>query len=130
MATRSLRQSRRQHRVAHSPLQHRLVQVMPPYTPGRRVDVGPGRGEDPLPRPLARRVRVLPVQGIWQLNPAGARGDVARMLRANTLEQAKAEVQRLQAKRDELAAAQEADAKARAAAEKARKMAALALAEK
>jgi hypothetical protein len=46
------------------------------------------------------------------------------------LAHATAEVTRLQAKRDELAAAQQADAKARAAADKARKLAALAAAEK
>ena len=63
-----------------------IVQVMPPHPAGHRIDVGSRRGEDPLPRPLTCRVRVLSVQGIRKLDPPRPCGDVARVLRANTIE--------------------------------------------
>ena len=40
-------------------LQHGFVQVVPPPFTCRLIDVKPGRGKDPLPGPLTRRVGVL-----------------------------------------------------------------------
>jgi hypothetical protein len=44
------------------------------------VDMGSARGEDPLPDPLLRSVRVLAVQGIGQGHGARAPADVAVVL--------------------------------------------------
>src|SRR3972149_4062268 len=43
---------------------------------GHPVDVDPGGREDPLPAPLAARVRVLPHQGSRELDPAGSAPEI------------------------------------------------------
>lgn len=46
------------YRILHGTLKDRLVQMMPAPLSSRLVHVEPGRGENPLPGPLERRVRV------------------------------------------------------------------------
>src|SRR5580692_10239083 len=43
----------------HGPLDHGLVQVVAAALADLAIDVGTGRGEDPLPRPFTRGGRVL-----------------------------------------------------------------------
>jgi hypothetical protein len=57
-----------------------LVQMVTADFLTGRVDIGSGRGEDPLPNPLPRSVRVLALQSIGQSHGAPAPADVAVML--------------------------------------------------
>ncbi len=52
-------------------LQDRLVEMVPGGLAGFGVQVGAGRGEDPLPRPGLFRAAELVVQGVWELDPTG-----------------------------------------------------------
>src|SRR5438046_1844921 len=60
--------------------------MMASVLPGLVITVQPGGGEHPLPRPLPSRVRVLPAEAAWQLDPAGAAGDIALVETSHALE--------------------------------------------
>src|SRR5262245_57670525 len=67
----------------HLPLDHRLVQVVPPFLAGRPIHIQTRGREDPLPRPLATRIRILPGERGGKLNPACRVLQVALMLSAH-----------------------------------------------
>src|SRR6266404_4127219 len=81
-----LRDARRAYSVADGALEDGFVEMMAPVLPGLVITVQPGGGEHPLPRPLPSRVRVLPAEAAWQLDPAGAAGDVALVKTSHALE--------------------------------------------
>jgi hypothetical protein len=59
-----LREVRAERGRAHGPLQNRLVQMVAPDLRRIAIAVGAGRGEEPLPGPLAARVRVFDRQDV------------------------------------------------------------------
>jgi hypothetical protein len=66
VASHSLRRAARQRRRSNRTLQTLLVHVMPSPNSAPRIDRQlPGR-KQPLPRPLASRIRVLPRKCVWQ----------------------------------------------------------------
>ena len=67
---RGLRDAGPPHGLAHRPLNHRLVQMVPVLYPCVGIRVIRGRGKDPLPRPLARGADVLLGEGAWQRRAA------------------------------------------------------------
>src|SRR6185436_10732905 len=75
-----------QHGLADGSLDDRLVQMVTAALAGVAVHVEARRGEHPLPGPLATRIRILPGERPWQLDPAGAVAEVALMERAHSLE--------------------------------------------
>ena len=66
VASHSLRRAARQRRRSNRTLQTLLVHVMPSPNSAPQIDRQlPGR-KQPLPRPLASRIRVLPRKCVWQ----------------------------------------------------------------
>src|SRR5438067_3711484 len=56
----------------HRPLDHGLVQMVAAPLAGDRFEVRACRRKDPLPRPLAPRVGVLPPERVRHLHPSGS----------------------------------------------------------
>ena len=69
----------------HAPLQHQLTHMMPPCNTTPGVDRAFCRGEYVLPGPFSSSVRVLSLQGIWQVNAPKSRLQVLVMKFFNTL---------------------------------------------
>src|SRR6266567_8275370 len=67
-------------------LEHGFVQVMAAALAGLRVDIGAGRGEDPLPAPLARGAGVFASECAGKLDVAPTAPQVFLMLEAHHLE--------------------------------------------
>src|SRR5213593_504173 len=86
MRARSLGQTDLPDGALYGPLQHRLVQVMAAQLMRQAIPINPGGGENPLPRPLPIRARVLPRQSHRQLHPTGAGRHVVRVLSVDLLE--------------------------------------------
>ena len=61
-----------------------FVEVMAAQLAGIGVQVTSGRGKEPLPRPFARRTRVLPTQGVGERDGAVTRTEVRLVLRPDT----------------------------------------------
>lgn len=74
------------HGLADQALQRRLVKVVPPALASLPMPVRPGCGEDPLPAPLPARVGVLATEGVGQLDPPRASGQVDFVLRPDPVE--------------------------------------------
>ena len=64
----------------------RLVEVVAAALAGRGVGVDAGGREDPLPGPLAARVRELAGQGVGKRDVAGGALEVGQVLAAHALE--------------------------------------------
>jgi hypothetical protein len=70
----------------NGPLHGALVQVVTANLAGLRRQIGSGRREEPLPRPLSRGARVLAVEGVRDLDGAFAGRKVGLVLRSNERE--------------------------------------------
>jgi hypothetical protein len=86
VARRGLGDPGRAHRIPHGALEDGFVQVVTAPLAGGVVDIDAGGREDPLPAPLASRVRILAKQRAWQLHPAGAVTEIGLMLLLDTRE--------------------------------------------
>ncbi len=64
------------------------MQVVATALARRPVEVDARGREDPLPGPLPAGVRILPAEGVGQLDPAGADGEVVAVLSPDRLEMA------------------------------------------
>ena len=69
-------------------LKNGLLQVMPAHLAGIAIAIEACGREDPLPEPVAPGARILAGERGRQLDPAGARLDVANVLLANGVEMA------------------------------------------
>ena len=65
-----------EHRLADGALDDRLVQMMPPFDPGPRIDAPPLGREDVLPAPLAVGAGVLALERVGEIDAAEPLRDV------------------------------------------------------
>src|SRR5688572_543255 len=86
VAGRALRDPGGEDGFLHRPLKRGLVQVVAIPQAAVEVACRAHRREHELPRPLARRARVLPTQRAWKGDEPAATGDIAQVLSPTTLE--------------------------------------------
>ena len=76
MATRRFLDARLAHCMLDGALQGLLIQMMTPFHAAARIDAALRGGKHILPVPLARRIGILPLQGMRQIDGAEALGQI------------------------------------------------------